>query len=414
MAKSKILNDARVRNAKPKDKPYKLSDGGGLQLLVHTNGSKYWQFRIRGNGKDSTMQLGTYPDFSLTEARKRAEAARLQMGEGLNPVQQKRVEKTIKQADSLATFETVARQWMTLKERDLAPTSYRKIVQTFKANVFPRIGAIPFKQINALAIRETLQVMEKRGALELMWKCRAWIRELFDFALSERIIDSNPIPAKDLVLTKHKSESMPTFKTRQDVGKFLRNLAEYQGKEETRLLIWLQMMVAARQGEIRQARWQEFDLKAATWTLPMDRVKQRNHITESPVIALSRQAVAALEQLKTLTGYGELLFPSVNKQDKPTSDMTVTKAMRSLWTDYRVVPHGFRHLFSTHANESGKFRPDVIEAALGHKDKNAIRAVYNKATYFKERRELAQWWANELEAMRDGAQVLEIKPPQRR
>jgi integrase len=406
---SEKLTDIEVRNAKPASKPRKLGDGNGLTLLIHPNGSKYFQLRYTLHEKEKTLQLGVYPDLGLADARVKAQAARKLIADGIDPVQTKRVEAKKKAASAAATFRAVAEQWLTIKQRTLAPTTYRKIEQTFSANIYPRFGIYPLKDIDALAVREAMQAMEKRGALELMEKCRAWVREVFDFALGEGMIEHNPIPQKDLMLKKHRGESHPRLKSREDAGQFLRNLFEYRGRNETRLAIWLQMLVATRPSELRLAQWSEFELDKGLWTIPIERMKTRQHMTEPYVVTLSRQTIAALKELHGLTSYSPLLFPGLTDASKPISDMTLAKALRSIWPNYRIVPHGFRHLFSTMANEHGQFRHDVIEAALAHKDGNAIRAVYNKATYIKERRELAQWWADELEAMRDGGKVLSIK-----
>lgn len=223
------------------------------------------------------------------------------------------------------------------------------------------------------------------------------------------MLKHNPILKEDLVLRKHTGENHPRIKSREDAGQFLRNLFEYPGRTETRLAIWLQMLVATRPGELRLAEWIEFDLDKGLWTIPLDRMKNRKHMTDPHVVTLSRQAVAALKELHGFTSYSKLLFPSLTNSTKPISDMTLSKALRSIWPSYRIVPHGFRHFFSTIANEHGQFRHDVIEAALAHKDSNAIRSIYNQATYLKERRELAQWWGDELEAMRDGGKVLTFK-----
>lgn len=403
------LSEVEVRNAKPTEKTRKLSDGNGLTVLIHPNGSKYFQLRFTLHGKEKTLQLGIYPDMGLADARVKAQAARKLVAEGIDPVQTKRVEAKKKAVSAATTFKSVSEQWLAIKQRTLAPSTYRKIEQTFNANIYPRFGIYPLKDINALTVRDAMQAMEKRGALELMEKCRAWIREVFDFALGEGMIEHNPIPQKDLVLKKHRGESHPRLKTREDAGQFLRNLVEYSGRTETRLAIWLQMMVATRPSELRLAEWSEFDLENGLWSIPIERMKNRQHMTEPHLVTLSKQAVAALKDLHGLTSYSPLLFPSLTDANKPISDMTLSKALRSIWPNYRIVPHGFRHFFSTMANEHGQFRYDVIEAALAHKDGNAIRAVYNKATYIKERRELAQWWADELEAMRDGGKVLPFK-----
>lgn len=406
---TELLKDVEVRNAKPTDKPRKLNDGNGLTLLMHPNGSKYFQLRFTLHDKEKTLQLGVYPDMGLAAARKAAKAARQLVSTGIDPVQDKRIQAAKKAVSAATTFRSVAEQWLAIKQRTLAPSSYRKMIETFNANVYPRLGALPIKDVSALVVRDAMQAMERRGALELMAKCRAWIRGVFDFALSEEMLQHNPIPKEDLVLRKHKGGNHPRIKSREDAGQFLRNLFEYPGRTETRLAIWLQMLVATRPGELRLAEWIEFDLDKGLWTIPLDRMKNRKHMTDPHVVTLSRQAVAALKELHGFTSYSNLLFPSLTNSTKPISDMTLSKALRSIWSNYRIVPHGFRHFFSTMANEHGQFRHDVIEAALAHKDSNAIRSIYNQATYLKERRELAQWWGDELEAMRDGGKVLTFK-----
>jgi integrase len=249
--------------------------------------------------------------------------------------------------------------------------------------------------------------MEARGALELMGKCRAWLRQVFDYAKATgKLKGDNPASCLVDVLKKSGSTGYPTFKNREDAGQFLRRLTDYQGRPETRLAIWLLMIMVKRPSELRAAAWLEFYLDKAEWTIPPERMKTRQPHT----VPLPRQAMAALEELHPLTSYTGLLFPG-NDPSKPISEGTLTKAFRLLWPEYRIVPHGCRHFFSTMANEHGQFRGDVIEAALAHKDSNAIRAVYNRATYIKERQQLAQWWADELEAMRDGGKVLKFNKP---
>ena len=405
----KLLTEVEVRNAKPADKQRKLRDGNGLILLVHPNGSKYFQLRYTLHGKEKTLQLGTYPDMGLTAARSAAKAARQLVADGTDPVQNKRAQSAKKSAAADHTFRSVAEQWLNIKQRTLAPSTFIKITQTFSANVYPRFGNLPIKDVDALTVRDAMQSIEQRGALELMQKCREWVRKVFDFALSERMIEYNPIPQEDIVLKKHQGESHPRLKNREDAGQFLRNLFEYPGRAETRLAIWLQMLAATRPGELRLAEWAEFDLDKGLWTIPLERMKTRKHMTAPHVVTLSRQAVSALKELHGFTGYSKLLFPGTTNSTKPVSDMTLSKALRTIWPAYRIVPHGFRHLFSTMANEHGQFRYDVIEVALAHKDGNAIRATYNRAIYLNERRELAQWWADELDAMRSGGQVLTFK-----
>lgn len=405
-----LLSDVEIRNAKPSDKPRKMSDGGGLTVLVHPNGSKYFQLRFSLHGKEKTFQLGSYGDMSLTEARVLAREKRKLVSEGIDPVQDKRRQDAEKAMDNAATFRTIAGEWLEVKATEIAESTHTKISATFNANIYSRIGNLPINGITSPMLLETLKRMEARGALELMGKCRAWLRKVFDYAKATgRLKGDNPASCLVDVLKKPESGSYPTFQGekdhgRKDAGEFLRRLTEYHGRAETRLAIWLLLLTAKRPSELRRAVWSEFNLDKAEWTIPKERMKTR----QPHNVTLSRQAVAALEELQELTGHSALLFPG-NDPTKPISEMTLTKAFKLLWPEYRVVPHGCRHFFSTIANEHGQFRHDVIEAALAHNDKNAIRATYNRATYIKERRVLSQWWADELESMRDGGKVLSFQ-----
>lgn len=400
---SDLLTDVKIRTAKVAEKNRKLADGKGLNLLLHPNGSKYFQLRYTLHGKEKTLQLGTYPDMSLSHAREAAKNARNLVADGIDPVQQKRRESESQALEAETTFRSVAIEW--LESKGKLSDSYRaKIIATFEGNVYPRIGELPVNEITSPLLLSTLRKMEARGALELMGKCRAWIRQVFDYAKATgKLKTDNPASCLVDVLKKPEGQGYPTFNNRNDAGLFIRRLTDYHGRPETKLAIWLLLLTSKRPSEIRAAQWSEFDLDKAEWTIPKERMKTR----QPHVVTLSLQAVLALKELNQLTGYQALLFPG-NDPTKPVSEMTLTKAFKLLWPEYRIVPHGCRHFFSTLANEHGHFRHDVIESALAHKDKDAIRATYNRATYIKERRILSQWWSDELEAMRDGAKVIRV------
>ncbi|HEY3327268.1 MAG TPA: site-specific integrase [Novimethylophilus sp.] len=293
-----------------------------------------------------------------------------------HPVQQKRRLAEAQAADAETIFRSVVIEWLGVKDK--ISDSYReKIIATFVANVYPRIGSLPVKEITPPLLLSTLKVMEARGVLELMGKCRAWLRQVFDYAKATgKLKGDNPASCLVDVLKKPESEGYPTFHNRNDAGDFLRRLTDYHGRPETRLVIWLLMLTAKCPSELRAATWSEFDLDKAEWTIPKERMKTRQPHT----VTLSRQTVAALKELEPLTSYTGLLFPG-NDPTKPISEMTLTKAFKLLWPEYRTVPHGCRHFFSTMTNKHGQFRHDVIEAALAHKDRDAIRATYNRATY---------------------------------
>ncbi len=402
-----LLDDLTIKAAKYGEVAKNpMRDGNGLFLLLHENGSKYFQLRTTLHGKRKLMQLGAYPQFTLSEARELARQKLKQVKvEHKDPVLEAKLVKHQKANDADNTFQKVAEDWLAIKERTLAPTTHLKIKQTFNANAYGVIGKHPISEIDNQLVRKCLLIMQKRGALEFMEKTRGWIKNVFDFALSDKLISENPIPLKDERLIKHVGGNFPHLKSMADAGKLLRNLVEYAGSFEVASCVYLQLSFAQRPSELRCAKWVEFDLENAIWTLPLARSKTRKHTTKPHTIMLSKQALVALKQLKAYTGHSEFLFTG-RLTSKPVSDKAISNAYDALFTDYHIVPHGCRHFFSTQANESGLFRKEAIDSFLQHKDKNAISAIYNQATYDKERMAIEQWWSDQLDTARDGAKVL--------
>ena len=406
--KSDLLDDLTIKAAKPKEKSYALRDGNGLFLLIHPNGSKYFQLRTTLHGKAKLIQLGIYPELSLSKARGQArEKRKLVKVDHIDPILEAKAVKQQKAKDADNTFQKIAEDWLAIKQRTLAPSTYLKIKQTFNANVYNVIGKYPINDIDNLQVRKCLLIMQKRGALEFMEKTRGWIKSVFDFALSDKLISENPIPLKDERLEKHVSEKFPRLKSKQDAGKLLRNLVEYGGSFEVATCVYLQLHFAQRPSELRCAKWTEFNLDNAIWTLPLAQSKSRKYMTKPHTVMLSKQTVRVLKELQSYTGHGEYLF-SARIANNPISEATIRKAFRLVFPDYHIVPHGCRHFFSTQANESALFRRDVIESFLAHSDKDKIRETYNEATYDNERRQLAQWWSDQLDAMRDGAKIIPL------
>jgi integrase len=401
-----LLDDLTIKAAKPRDKEYTLRDGNGLFLLIHPNGGRYFHLRTTLHGKPKKVQLGTYPELTLSEAREQSREKRKQVKhDHIDPVFEAKQVKHQKAKDADNTFQKVAEDWLAIKERTLAPTTHLKIKQTFNANVYGVIGKHPISEIDNQLVRKCLLIMQKRGALEFMEKTRGWIKNVFDFALSDKLISENPIPLKDERLIKHVGGKFPYLQSMADAGKLLRNLVEYAGSFEVASCVYLQLSFAQRPSELRCAKWVEFDLDNAIWTLPLERSKTRKHMTKPHTIMLSKQALVALKQLKVYTGHSEFLFTG-RLTSKPVSDKAISNAYDAVFDDYHIVPHGCRHFFSTQANESGLFRKEAIDSFLQHKDKNAISAIYNQATYDNERKQIAQWWSDQLDIARDGAKVL--------
>lgn len=400
------LNDTAIKAAKPSDKDYKLGDSGGLYLFVTKAGGKLWRFKFRVEGKEKKLSFGAYPEVSLLQARARRDEARKLHANGADPsliIKHAKL-KSINSAD--LTFQKVAEDWFEIKARTLAPSTHKKILQTFNANVFPRLGKLPIDQIIYEQVRQVIQIMQKRGAIEYSMKTREWVASIFEFAVMDGLIENSPIKGVDARLEKPVNQRFPYLKSMEDAGKFLRGVAQYGGTFETQSFAFIMLNVAQRPSELREAKWSEFNLLKRVWTLPLERSKTRNHMAQAHNIMLSSQVLAALQKLHEFTGHCEYLFSSTRASMKPISEATARKVFRECFSDYHIVPHGCRHFFSTTANNSLKFHKDVIEATLGHGDSNQMRARYNMAQYDDARRELAQWWSDQLEVAQFGAKVL--------
>lgn len=399
------LTDTALRNAKPLDKSFKLYDEKGLFVIINPNGGKWWRLKYRIGAKEKLLSLGTYPEVSLQQARQKRDEAKKLLADGKDPSLERQREKQQSITDAELTFEKVATDWLNIKARTLAPNTLKKMQGALKTNIFNRVGNHSIKDLRYKDIQACLFIMQERGALRIMQETRRMIRSIFDFAVNDGLIDLNPITLKDDRLHEHQAQNMPHLQNMADAGKLLRNLTEYGGNFEVQACVYLMVHIAQRPSELRMAKWEEFDLENALWTLPLERSKTRKHMTKAHTVPLSKQVLQRLIELKKYTGHHEYLFLSTRTY-KPLSEATIRQALRNTFTDYHIVPHGCRHFFSTQANESGLFRKEAIDAFLQHKDSNEISATYNKAQYAKERAEIAQWWSDQLVEAQAGARII--------
>ncbi len=390
------LTDTAIRNAKPKGKPYKIYDRDRLFVLVHPNGSKYWRLRYKRDGKEKAFALGAYPSVSLAEARKRSHEAHDLLVKGLDPAEQWKAQKT---RTNVTTFESVARDWLALKKGKLAPSYFVKIEKTIRTNLFPRLGDKPIREVTAGIVLECLRAMEARGAVELARRCKSYAASIFNYAAALELVPVGYNPARGLTKDVLESRTVQHFPhlIEAELGEFLRTLAEYPGRAETRFAVKLLLLTFVRPGELRAAKWEEFDLEkdAPMWRIPAERMKMRF----PHMVPLSSQTVETLKELKIFTGHSAYLFPGGRGRLPYMSENTVNKAIALLGYKGRVVGHGFRATASTILNESRQFHPDAIERQLAHKDRNEIRAIYDRAEHLEERKRLMQWWADKLNAL---------------
>lgn len=396
-----LLSDAKVRTAKSDSKPHKLSDGGGLFLLIQPTGSKLWRWKFRLNGKENLFAVGSYPEIGLAEARAARDAARELVKQGINPSQYRKDERQRnieaaaerKRADSLAqelSFAKVSAAYLAKVKPDYTLGSYRAKESRIRKYLAPKLDTLPITEIGPKQIRPILESCEAHGA----WAgihVKGDLSAIFQFAVIRGLVDSNPIPGLRGLLKIPAGQSKAVL-TADQIRAFYCALRAYRGYPETAMRLRLIAFTACRPGEAADAEWVEFDIEAKLWRRPAAKMKaRRDHV--SP---LSAQALQLPEQLRPITGTGQYLFPHRSGQGFTTPNR-LTYAMRDMSLGERTTPHCWRATFSTWANEQG-FRPDAIERQLAHVESNKVRATYNKALLLNERREIMQAWADYLSA----------------
>lgn len=402
------LNDLEVRQAKPDPGGVKrlvLPDGYGLRLVVTPSGQKYWQFKTAAGGNESTVQLGIYPAMGLDIARSEAARMRELVRIGRSPATEKRLVKLRSRAQTAITFEGVANELLEGKKKNVSPAYYKKISGAIRANLLPMLGPLPVKSIDAPILRAALLKIEERGSLEMLGNVRRWAGEVFDLAKANgQFKGDNPATALlRNVFQKHAGKRMRALEW-IEIPDFVQALGSMSAEPATAIAVRLILLTACRPGEVRGAKWAEFDTDGARWEIPAARMKMR----QMHAVPLSRQVLALLDDLRKLTGHSEYLFPArVGAVAKHITDMTVLKAVkRAAGRD--VHAHGLRAVFSTHVGDSLKWPDAVKEAALAHY-KGGVEGKYDRATHYKERAKLMQWYADEIDSAVQGAEVIPIK-----
>lgn len=394
------LTDLEIRRSKPLDKPYTLNDGNGLSLLIEPNGSRGWRFRYRFDGKPKMLSLGTYPLTSLTEARQKRDEAKKLVAAGINPSDVRKRDKQDRQNEISNTFEAIAREWYE-KRIDRWSVSYsEEMLKTFEADVFPYIGGRPISEIKPMELMGVLSRLDERGATEKLRKVRQRCGEVWRYAIVTGRAEYNPAPDLASAFSPHKKEHYAFLKT-EELPEFFRTLNTYSGSIVVKLAMRLQVLTGLRPGELRQGQWSEIDFEKRLWEVPPARMKKRR----PHCVPLSDQAIAILEQLKPITGQYPFIFPGRIHHSKPISEMAMNVLIRRIGYAGRVTGHGFRHTMSTILHEQG-YNTAWIETQLAHVDKNSIRGTYNHAQYLDGRREMLQWYADYMQALESGQNVV--------
>ncbi|MEZ7797968.1 integrase arm-type DNA-binding domain-containing protein [Citrobacter pasteurii] len=387
------LTARQVSTAKPTDKPYKLSDGGGLYLLVNPNGSRYWRMKYRYAGKEKLLSIGVYPDVTLAEARdKRTEAKRvLAMGDDPSEVKQ-----AAREAKNLAinnSFELLALEWHEHKKPNWSSGYADDILEYLRKDIFPYIGKKAITDIKPMTMLSVLKKMEDRGVLDKLKKTRQACRQIFTYAIITGRAEFNPVADLAGALKTPKQQHFPHLMPAQ-IGPFIHAVNAYSGSKITRIATLLLMYTSVRTIELRASEWAEFDLDNDLWQIPKERMKMRR----PHLVPLSRQVKSHLLELKEITGWGKYVFPGRNDAHKPMSEASINQVIKRIGYAGKATGHGFRHTMSTVLHEKG-FDSAWIETQLAHADRNTIRGTYNHAQYLDRRREMLQWYADYMDEL---------------
>lgn len=398
------LTDIEVRKAKAIDKPEKLTDGGGLFLLVQSadpKDSKYWRLAYRFAGKQKTLALGVYPEVSLAMARERREKERKLLADGVDPGAAKQTKKRQDKIAAANTFEAVAREWVENRGNDWTEAHKALTLRTLEQDAFPSLGRRPIAEITPAELLETVRAIEKRGALEIAGRVLQRCGAVFRYAIPDRC-NSNPAAELGGKLKQPKRRHYTTIE-KGGFPQLLRDIDGYQGSPVTTYILQLMALTFTRTTELIEAEWCEINLDRAEWLIPAERMKMRR----PHLVPLSQQAVAVLREAAKLSGGRRYVFPNRNDPTKPASNAIILRALGRMGYTGKMTGHGFRSAASTmlneHKNKWGIHR-DAIELQLAHVEKNASRASYNFAEYLDERTAMMQQWADYLDNLKAGAQ----------
>ncbi len=398
------LSDTNIRNTKPAKRPQKLFDERGLYLILQPTGARWWRLKYRFAGKEKLLSLGVYPDVSLKQARLNRDEARKLIAEGVDPSAKRKIDVAAQRRSSSNSFRAVAEEW--LERQHVAEVTASKNRWLLESFLFPEIGSRPINEITPRELLTALRKIETSGKLETASRAKNKAGQVFRFAILEGKAESDPTASLRGALKSPQVKHHPAITEPKKVGELLRAIDGFSGQPVTACALRLAPLVFVRPGELRKAEWSEFDLGAAIWRIPAERMKMK----AAHLVPLSKQAAAILHELHALTGHGRYVFPSIRSSGRPMSENTVNGGLRRLgYASEEMTGHGFRSMAATRLNEMG-WRADAIERQLAHAESNKVRDAYTSAAqYLDVRKQMMQAWSDYLDSLRTGAIVLPMK-----
>lgn len=398
-AQATRLSDVKVKAAKPKEKDYILTDGNGLQMRVRINGSKLWNFNYIQpvTKKRINMGLGTFPEVSLAQARKRTVEARELVAQGLDPKEKRDAERHAKKAATEHTFENISTAWFELKKDSVTPAYAEDIWRSLTLHVFPDLATTPISAITAPKVINLLRPLETKGSLETVKRLTQRLNEIMTYGVNSGLIHANPLSGIRSVFKKPRKKNMAALAP-DELKELMMAIANASIKRTTRCLIEWQLHTMTRPAEAATSRWADIDFEKKIWTIPAERMKKRRiHI-----IPLTEPALALLEAIKPYSGHREYVFPADRDPRTHCNSQAANMALKRMGFEGRLVSHGLRSMASTILNEHG-WDPELIEVALAHADKDEVRSAYNRADYIERRRPMMAWWSEHIQEAATGS-----------
>ena len=397
------LTDTAIRTAKPAEKPYKLADEKGLFLLLNPNGSKWWRLKFRVDGKEKLLSLGTYPEIGLKKAREERDKARTMLAEGIDPSHHRKAAKATRELLAANSFEVICREWLENKRSNIEEAQYKKALARLEKDVFPWMGKRPITDITAPEVLAVLRRIDERGARYTAHKAKSEISQCFRYAIATGRAERDPCPDLKGAIPAPKTENLPSITEPADVGELLRAIDGFQGTFVVKCALEIAPRVFTRPGELRKAEWASFDLDKAEWRYFVTKTKTEH------LVPLASQVVTTLRELHALTGHGRYVFPGRDPQ-KPMSDAAVNAALRRMGYDTKteITGHGFRAMARTILHEELLQKPEVIEHQLAHQVSDALGTAYNRTKFLKERKAMMQLWADYLDKLKAGAEIIPL------
>jgi integrase len=400
------LTDTAIRNAKPGEKPVKLFDERGLYLEISPTGGKWWRLKYRFDGKEKRLSLGVYPAVNLKDARNRRDEARKLLANGIDPSENRKAQKSARADRAANSFEAVAREWFAKYSPTWAASHASKIIQRLEKDVFPWLGGKPIAEITAPELLTALRRIENRGALDTAHRAHQNCGQIFRYGIATGRCDRDPAGDLRGALAPAKHEHFASITEPAAVGELLRAIDGFRGTLVVQCALKLSPLFFVRPGELRQAEWEQFDFEKREWRYFVTKTKSEH------LVPLAKQAVAILQELQPLTGGGKYVFPGRDPK-KPMSDAALNAALRRMGYDTKteITGHGFRAMARTILHQELGVKPEVIEHQLAHRVPDALGTAYNRTKFLKERRAMMQQWADYLDKLKAGAEVIPL--PQR-